>query len=92
MRQSPKAEQALNVDPGLCPLCKENNACISLSCSGSDGAIEQCWCKSPDISFPKDLLDSVPDEAKARACICQECAKAYQVANTAADIDKETSR
>jgi len=32
-----------------------------------------CWCTSVD--FGAELLTSVPQEAKGRACICAECSR-----------------
>ncbi len=58
-----------------CPLCKQNNACANLS-SAEQG--QACWCAKPTISFPKGLLEKLPEEGRGQACICQACALAYQ--------------
>jgi len=55
------------VDPAKCPLCGEPNACARVLCHNQC----ECWCARQ--SFPRELLDRVPAEAKDRACICAAC-------------------
>ncbi|PQJ55134.1 hypothetical protein BTO11_03205 [Psychrosphaera saromensis] len=37
-----------------------------------------CWCQDPNIQFPPELLQQVPDELKNKTCICQSCAMAFK--------------
>ncbi len=59
--------QKKTVDPKLWPLCGKPNKCTRAACN----AAENSWCSK--VVFSKDLLDSVPEEAKRKACICWEC-------------------
>jgi len=43
----------------------------------ADGA--DCWCKS--VTFAETTLARIPDAAKDRACICQQCATGRQQRN-----------
>ncbi|QHT61471.1 cysteine-rich CWC family protein [Paenibacillus lycopersici] len=45
-----------------CPICGQSNAC--------EGSLA-CWCGKE--SFPRGLLELVPDEFRNRACICRAC-------------------
>lgn len=65
------SNEAIRVEPNLCPLCNLDNRCGNLTDCGDD-----CWCTSPDISFTNKLLNKVPDELKGKACICKACALA----------------
>lgn len=71
-------QKNVNIDPLICPLCQQSNACVNL---GSADIDKSCWCNNPDITFPQGLLDQVPRELKRKACICQNCAEAYQQAS-----------
>jgi len=55
----------------ICPICGEDNNCQH----GKDGQ-ERCWCM--EVSFPKHILDMIPDDKKGKACICLSCLKKYQ--------------
>ncbi|HEC73947.1 MAG TPA: hypothetical protein ENI26_06180 [Methylophaga aminisulfidivorans] len=57
----------------LCPLCHGSNSCGNLSPDTSSS----CWCRDPEISFPKALLEQVPVALRGKACICQACVKQY---------------
>ncbi|WP_290699638.1 cysteine-rich CWC family protein [Amphritea sp.] len=59
------------IDPNLCPICQQDNRCGNMASCGSD---ENCWCRSPDITFSESLLSQVREEAKGKACICRACA------------------
>lgn len=63
------------VDPLLCPLCQQKNQCVNLGVADTE---KICWCNDPNIQFPKALLDQVPNEKKGRACICKQCALAFE--------------
>ncbi|WP_422127660.1 cysteine-rich CWC family protein [Vibrio hannami] len=34
---------------------------------------QTCWCSDPSIKFPKELLSTIPDNMKGKACICKRC-------------------
>jgi len=55
-----------------CPLCGEPNQCAL----AADPSASECWCDS--IDFPRELLDSIPDEAVRKTCVCQKCLIKYQ--------------
>ena len=39
--------------------------------------LERCWCV--DAVFTPELLESLPEAAKGKACVCAECAdKAFE--------------
>lgn len=61
------------INPNICPLCKENNRCMNVSCSELS---QTCWCKNPEIKFPESLLKKIPDISRNKACICKACALA----------------
>jgi hypothetical protein len=54
--------------PGMCPLCGQPN-----ECRVADTA-SPCWCMSTTIS--REVLNSVPSEARKKVCICRTCATA----------------
>jgi len=62
------------IDPSLCPLCGQKNACENVKCGASDNS---CWCNSPNIRFEAALLGKIPDSHKNQACICQQCAGSF---------------
>ncbi|EKO3451146.1 cysteine-rich CWC family protein [Vibrio fluvialis] len=64
-----------NVDPLICPLCGNGNACVNLS---TGDVTKSCWCNDPNITFSQELLDRVPKDAKRKACICKTCALKFQ--------------
>jgi len=65
------------INPKLCPLCAQDNACKNVSCD--DTSKLTCWCQNPEIKFPPQLLQQVPEKAKNKACICQSCAMEFVV-------------
>jgi len=75
------------VQPKLCPLCAKDNTCgnlLSNQLEKSHPVCEAekkltCWCQDPNIQFPPELLQQVPDELKNKICICQSCAMAFKV-------------
>jgi hypothetical protein len=58
------------IDPLVCPICGESNACVNLSTKDES---KSCWCNDPSIKFPDELLAMVPVQAKRKACICKAC-------------------
>lgn len=63
-----------NPDPLVCPLCGQPNACPNL---GTADISRSCWCNDPALSFPTELLEQLPAEAKGKACICRACVLAF---------------
>ena len=51
----------------ICPLCGKPNNCESGN--------EDCWCKH--VTIPKELIDSIPEDKRGKACICKECVDNY---------------
>jgi hypothetical protein len=60
------------IDPTLCPICKDPNACEIERARITGNHAERCWCFDAVIS--EDVLDQVPDEAKGVSCVCVKCA------------------
>lgn len=52
-----------------CPICGEENKCMAESGEG-------CWCVQE--SFPKEILELVPEESKNKHCICKNCLSKYK--------------
>jgi len=64
------------VDPALCPLCGQPNAC---ALAASPGAVPaECWCASR--RFASALLARIPPESAGRACICSRCQRGAEEA------------
>jgi hypothetical protein len=59
------------VDPALCPLCGQPNACALASAPGAAAA--ECWCASQ--RFEASLLARLAPAEIGRACICRRCAR-----------------
>ncbi|PUE06374.1 hypothetical protein B9Z51_16295 [Limnohabitans sp. T6-5] len=59
------------VDPCLCPLCGQVNACAMAASPAQ--VSEPCWCTR--VHFSTELLNKLPDAARGKACICQACAQ-----------------
>jgi hypothetical protein len=57
------------IDPTLCPLCGQPNACALAS--ASEGARPECWCASR--RFDRRLLARLPADRAGGACICSRC-------------------
>ncbi|MEH6472579.1 MAG: cysteine-rich CWC family protein [Halopseudomonas sp.] len=66
------------IDPSLCPLCGQNNACLNVSCGG--GPENNCWCNDTAVTFPAELCAKVPEANRRKACICRNCADAHSKA------------
>jgi hypothetical protein len=84
--QEANSEETLNLEQGanpqLCPLCAKDNACgnvINNNLACDEKKKLTCWCQDPNIQFPPELLQQVPDELKNKTCICQSCAMEFQV-------------
>ncbi len=61
------------LDPKLCPICQQNNACGNLQ----SATVASCWCHDTELSFPKELLDTLPSDMRNKACICRRCVQAF---------------
>ncbi|WP_042164255.1 cysteine-rich CWC family protein [Paenibacillus gorillae] len=60
-----------------CPLCGENHSCVmETTTSASGNELGSCWCARE--TFPKALLDTVPDAYKNAACICKSCLSEFK--------------
>lgn len=58
-------------DTRACPICGQDNGCM-LS--------KDCWCH--DVTVPRELLDTLPEDKKKVACICKSCIDTYKQENT----------
>ena len=56
------------VHPARCPLCGRENDCRQAS---SDAYKGLCWCER--VTFPDELMQRLPEEARGRACVCRSC-------------------
>jgi len=65
---------ATPIDPTRCPLCGDLNQCAMEIAKLTGQAQETCWCVS--ATFTPELLASLPQAARDRACICLTCAAA----------------
>ena len=66
--QDPHGPSACGIHPGRCPLCGRANDCQQASCDAYKGL---CWCER--VTFPDELLERIPEEARNRACVCRSC-------------------
>ncbi|MEO8902411.1 MAG: cysteine-rich CWC family protein [Polyangiaceae bacterium] len=64
-----------SVDPSLCPVCGETNAC------GMTQGKTECWCMA--VNIPEAALAGIPTAAKNVACICARCAATDRAAESA---------
>jgi hypothetical protein len=60
------------VDPCRCPLCGQDNRC-GMEAAAQGQVQAACWCTR--VQFSAALLQSLPEAAKGKACICQACAQ-----------------
>ena len=69
---------------GLYPLCGGQNYCEASSGVSSEvnskincevNKESDCWCRSE--TFTEQLLPRVPDDRQQKACICQNCVRAF---------------
>jgi hypothetical protein len=63
----------------VCPICRKANQCAMELAKLTGKPVEPCWCV--DVAFDQSLLDSVPDDAKGKACICFACASSARFDN-----------
>lgn len=50
-----------------CPLCGKPNNC--------KGGSKDCWCNY--VTIPEELILQIPEDKRAKACICKECVEEY---------------
>jgi len=60
-------------NPALCPLCGGANECQLCLPATYKG---RCWCAR--VEMPDALLSRVPDNFRARACICRSCLEKFK--------------
>lgn len=51
-----------------CPICGQDNDCHH----GEGG----CWCDN--TTFPKHVLDMIPEDKRGKACVCKSCLEKYR--------------
>jgi hypothetical protein len=54
-----------------CPLCGEENECMTGA--GDHG---NCWCDKE--VFPNQIFELVPEESRKKHCICKKCLTEYK--------------
>ncbi len=69
------ADPVAECDPTRCPLCGESNRCAR----AADPEAKKCWCMNE--TFPRNLLERVPEHAVRRACICERCLRDHPEAS-----------
>jgi hypothetical protein len=62
------------IDPSRCPLCGKPNSCAMELEKATGQPQGPCWCTQVD--FNQGMLDRIPPQARAKACVCAECARA----------------
>lgn len=55
------------LDKITCPICGKDNNCKHS---------KECWCHN--VTIPKSLLDTIPEDKKGKACICKSCVEKHQ--------------
>jgi hypothetical protein len=58
-------------DPARCPLCGGPNDCAL----AIDPEASECWCDT--LTFPRELLAQIPEDAVRKTCVCQACFSRY---------------
>jgi len=61
-----------SVDTDKCPLCGAPNQCAL----AADPSASECWCDS--VTFPRELLAQIPNNAVRKTCVCQKCLEQYK--------------
>jgi len=65
------------IDSATCPLCESTNMCAMEVAKATGRPLERCWCV--DAVFTPEVLELLPEEAKGKACICNNCAAITQL-------------
>ncbi|PZM64783.1 cysteine-rich CWC family protein [Paenibacillus dendritiformis] len=63
------------IDPQRCPLCGQPNHCAY----AAGRPHTECWCMKRSV--PQELLEQIPAEQRRKACVCEECVKAFMEKN-----------
>lgn len=71
MRKRKRIPMTTTLDPSICTLCGEDNACAYIQ----GLPIDQCWCRHNPI--PKGLLERIPAEKRNQACVCIRCVNEF---------------
>ena len=67
-----------DINEKICPICGKANQCNEKPMV--DGIIlEKCWCAYE--TFPKELINQVPEEKQKKACICINCLHQFKQNN-----------
>lgn len=61
------------VDQTKCPFCGQDNNCASEIAKQTGEPEKPCWCLNE--TFSEELLATIPEPAKDKACICIDCCK-----------------
>ena len=65
------------IDPAICPLFGSENMCAMEVAKATCKPLERCWCV--DAVFTPELLESLHEAAKGKACVCADYAdKAFE--------------
>ncbi|WP_083189096.1 cysteine-rich CWC family protein [Paenibacillus sp. KS1] len=59
------------IDPKICPLCGNENHCAYQA----GRPHQECWCMT--LSVPQALLEKIPQELRRKACVCEQCVRAF---------------
>ncbi len=60
-------------DPTRCPLCGQSNQCAGELERVTGIKQPPCWCNQ--VTFSAELLSSIPESARRKACLCAACAQ-----------------
>jgi hypothetical protein len=67
------------VDPSACPVCGAANQCAMEISKATGKPLERCWCV--DAVFTPELLESLPEASKGKACVCVVCSSKANLAS-----------
>ena len=67
------------IDPSVCPLCGATNQCAMEIAKTTGKPLERCWCV--DSVFTPELLESLPEATKGKACVCAACSSKANLAS-----------
>ena len=71
MAEFENVESKRNQKISICPLCSGPNQCAL----AANLSAAECWCD--EVEFPEELLALVPNAARRKICICQQCLRNY---------------
>jgi len=67
-----KISEKRTLNTTTCPLCGGPNQCAL----AANPAATECWCDS--VTFPRELLAQIPENAVRKTCVCQKCLARFQ--------------